>query len=150
MTKIQDNKISTIEELDNIFDVAQRLSRFRAKTRKKCAVCGTPLSRFLFSKRLQKRVLYCSWKCFVFKPPSVVLLEKQFGKDIKEILIETARKYDTLEKQEHALNKSSQWIYSSVRKYFNLSLPDFLSKYGCGYRKEKYLKKKKKGKELSE
>ena len=106
-----------------------------------CAVCGKQLNKFLFLRRLRKSALYCSWECFTYKPPAIIQLEWQFGKDIKDILIETTKNYDTLEKQEQALDKSSQWLYSCIQKYFNMSLVEFMSKYATGARQLKYKRK---------
>ena len=124
------NSRSLIECLDEI-DLPVHKQR-------KCAVCGIPLERFLFRKRLQKSTLYCSWKCFRYKPPAIIQLERAFGKDIKEVLIETARNYDTLEKQEQALGKSSQWLYSCIKKYFGMTLADFMAIYAIGARQGRY------------
>ena len=116
-------------------------TEFPSRKQRYCAVCGKHLDRFLFLKRLQKSALYCSWECFTFKPPAIIQLEWQFGKDIKDILIETTKHYDTLEKQEQALNKSSQWLYSCIQKYFGMSLVEFMFKFATGARQLKYKRK---------
>jgi hypothetical protein len=128
---------------NNTRELLGRLEKIKPLTRESrfCAACGKKLDKFLFQKRLQKPVLYCSWKCFIFKPPAVIELERQFGKDIKEILIETTQNFDTIEKQEHALDKSSQWLYSCIKKYFGISLVEFMAKYAVGDRQEKYKRK---------
>ena len=124
----------TKELIDQLGDLPTRNCRF-------CVVCGKELDRFLFAKRLQKTALYCSRKCFGYKPPAIIQLERAFGKDIKEILIETTKNYDTLDKQQQSLGKSSQWLYLCIRKYFKMSLTEFMASHAIGPRKERYKKK---------
>lgn len=104
------------------------------ETPRLCATCDGPITRNLFPGRLQKEFVYCCPGCFVYKPPKVIRIERRFGgvyrRDIRDILIETTRLFGTLKAQAAHLGVSVPYLYRMVRRYFDVSMAEFVAQYG--------------------
>ena len=105
-----------------------------------CVVCGAPIDHVSL-QRMLRPYLWCSRKCFEFKPRKIINLEKKYGADITEILAETTRNYGNIKAQCHALGISIPYFYAIVKKYCNAHSLEFLAINSAGKRKEAYLKK---------
>jgi hypothetical protein len=116
---------------------------------KKCAVCGKEIVN-LSMQRMTRPNLWCSRECFTKKPRKIIALEKDFGKDIVEILKETTRKCGKIKTQCNILGVSIPKFYQMLEKYCEEDLLSFMSKNASGSRKVHYAKKLKQSREEAE
>jgi hypothetical protein len=110
-----------------------------------CAVCQTPIENVSI-QRMLRPYLWCSRKCFEFKPRKIIKLERKYGMDITTILQETTRTYGNIKAQCDALGISIPYFYSIIHKYCGNQYVEFMATYAIGKRKETYAKKIEKGK----
>ena len=106
-----------------------------------CCVCGAPIKN-LSAQRAIRPFVWCTRKCFKWKPQKIIKLERDFGgMDILDILKETSRKFGSLKSQHQALDLSVPHFIHVVRKYSGLNYFEFMYKYSSGFRKKEYLRK---------
>ena len=145
---------------DSMPQTAQKSQRGKKKSRRKatpieeivpghpkyrtCVACGDQITKHLFPSRLAKPMLWCSFSCYKWKPPKVIWIELKFGKtyriDIRWVLIETTKRFDNLQAQCFALDVSIPYLYTMVKRYFGMPLPQFVAKHSTGERKIRYRK----------
>jgi len=104
-----------------------------------CAVCGEKIEQ-LSIQRMTRPVLWHDRVCIQWKPRKIVWLERKFGKDIVEILQDTAARCGNIKAQCDVLDVSIPYLYSIIKKYCGDLIP-FMAKYGTGKRRELYAKK---------
>jgi hypothetical protein len=105
-----------------------------------CPVCGKPIENVSVQRRLRP-ILWDSRECFQAKPRKIILLERQYGMDIVEVLKETTKRYGSIKAQSTALGISIPYFYSIIEKYCGKDIISFMAKYATGKRKETYQKK---------
>jgi len=105
-----------------------------------CAVCGEKIES-LSIQRKTRPILWHSKNCFQWKPGKIIKLERDYGKDIVEILKETTSKCGNIKSQCGVLNVSIPYLYSIIKKYCGNDLIKFMAENGTGRRKELYEKK---------
>lgn len=105
-----------------------------------CAVCKTPIENVSI-QRMLRPYLWCSRKCFEFKPRKIIKLEKKYGIDIVAILQETTKVYGNIKAQCDALGISIPYFYSIVNKYCGDNYVEFMATNAIGKRKDTYTKK---------
>ena len=110
-----------------------------------CAVCQKPIENVSI-QRMLRPYLWCSRKCFEFKPRKIIKLERKYDMDITIILQETTKTYGNIKAQCDALGISIPYFYSIVHKYCGNQYVEFMAAYAIGKRKETYAKKIEKGK----
>jgi hypothetical protein len=113
----------------------------------KCAVCKQPITNVSIQRRLRP-YLWCSRKCFKFKPRKIIKLEDEFGIDIVEILKLTTKMYGNIKAQCNALGLSIPYFYSIVAKYGSNNHAEFMAVNAVGKRRDTYTKKIARKKEL--
>ncbi len=106
----------------------------------KCAVCKKPIEN-VSVQRMLRPYLWCSRKCFEFKPRKIIKLERKYGMDIIAILQETTKVYGNIKAQCDALGISIPYFYSIVHKYCGDKYVEFMAANAIGKRKETYTKK---------
>lgn len=105
-----------------------------------CPVCGKPIENVSIQRRLRP-ILWDSRECFQAKPRKIILLERQYGMDIVEILKETTKRYGSIKAQSTALGISIPYFYSIIEKYCGKDIISFMAKHATGKRRETYQKK---------
>ena len=105
-----------------------------------CCVCGEPIKRANLQRKT-RNFLWCSRKCYSEKPKKIIALEQAYGKDIREVLIETTIKYQNIRAQQNALKISTPHLYKVIRKYFGSDYISFFAKYAVGNRQAGYARK---------
>ena len=105
-----------------------------------CAVCGEKIES-LSIQRKTRPILWHSKHCFRWKPRKIVKLERDYGKDIVEILKETTAKCGNIKSQCDVLDVSIPYLYSIIKKYCGPDLIRFMADNGTGNRKKLYDKK---------
>lgn len=123
-----------------------------------CIVCGGEVTKHLFPSRQRKPWLWCSRRCYRWKPQKVISIEMRFGgerrADIRWILIKTAREFQNLHDHAQALGVSVPYLYTMVKRYFRietgkrtkagvpvtrgLSMTQFVDRYARGARRRRY------------
>lgn len=123
-----------------------------------CIVCGDEVTKHLFPSRQRKPWLWCSRRCYKWKPQKVVSIEMRFGlhqrADIRWIIIKTAKDFQNLHDHAKALDVSVPYLYTMVRRYFRvetgrrdakgipitrgLSMDEFVERYARGARRRRY------------
>ena len=104
-----------------------------------CVVCTKPIRNVSIQRKLRP-YLWCSRKCFQYKPRKIIALEHEYQLDIKEILTETTERYGEIRTQCEALNVSVPYFYHLARKYFG-NYHEFMARYSTGKRRTSYAKK---------
>jgi hypothetical protein len=104
-----------------------------------CVVCGKPIKNVSIQRKLRP-YLWCSRKCFQFKPRKIISLEHEYQLTITDILRETTERYGEIRTQCEALDVSVPYFYHITRKYCG-DYHGFMAKYTTGKRRTSYAKK---------
>lgn len=106
----------------------------------RCAVCQKPIDNVSI-QRMLRPYLWCSRKCFEYKPRKIIKLQRKYGMDITTILQETTKTYGNIKAQCDALGISIPYFYSIMYKYCGKKYVEFMATNAIGKRKETYTKK---------
>jgi len=131
--------ISEIERLQEENDRLRNWIRGSIET-PKCVVCGKEIENVSI-QRILRPYLWCSRKCFEYKPRKIIKLEKKYKDDIVGVLKETTRTYGNIKAQCDALGISIPYFYSIVNKYCEKDYISFMAENATGKRRDTYIKK---------
>lgn len=105
-----------------------------------CAVCGKPIDQ-ISPQRKTRSILWHDRKCYEYKPRKIIWLERTYGKDIVEVLIDTTKQCSDIKSQCAILNVSIPYLYQIIKKYCEEDHVSFFAKHSTGARKLLYNKK---------
>lgn len=136
---VEQHIVSEIERLQEENDRLRNWIRGSAST-PRCVVCGKEIENVSI-QRILRPYLWCSRKCFEYKPRKIIKLEKKYKEDIVDVLRETTKTYGNIKAQCDALGISIPYFYSIVNKYCAQSYISFMAENATGKRRDTYTKK---------
>lgn len=80
-----------------------------------CLNCGIKL-KYLDKNKSRNRG-YCSLQCYYAKPPKVALLEKEYGKPAREVILELLNRLDNVTAVAQLCGMGKSNFYSVLKKY---------------------------------
>lgn len=79
-----------------------------------CLNCGKQLKYTDKNKRRNRG--YCSWDCYLAKPPKLAFLEKEYGRPAKEALLELLNRMDNVAAVAELAGMGKANFYKTLRK----------------------------------